>query len=161
MDVFYTTKPVKSADFLLLILTRCGVIAPKILRTPNGKPYLDGDALYFNVTHTEGLTAVAVCGQEVGLDAERRTERRSGALKARLTPLEREEDFFELWTAKEAYVKFRGETLARMLPSLTYERKSLFLNSHPIPAFFKHFQLGEHTLCVCTEREETITLISI
>ena len=161
MDIFYTRAPVASSDFLTSVLARCGEPAPEILRSPNGKPYLKGNALYFSITHTEGLTAIAVSSQEVGLDAERRKSRRSDALKARLTSLEREEDFFELWTAKEAYIKFRGETLARTLPCLVYEHKTLLLNSHPVPVFLKHFQLENCTLCVCAEREEDIFITEL
>ena len=161
MDIFYTREPVKSSEFLLSVLAKGGVHTPKILRTPNGKPYLDGNALYFSVTNTKGLTAIAVSRQEVGLDAEFRNQRRLDALQARLTPLEREEDFFELWTAKEAYIKYRGETLARLLSALTYEQRTLLLESHPIPVFMKHFQLEDCTLCVCAEREEEIAFIRI
>ena len=161
MDIFYTTAPVESSEFLKAVLARCGVSAPKILRTQNGKPYLEGNSLFFSVAHTEGLMAIAVADREVGLDVERREARCLNALNARLTPREREEDFFELWTAKEAYIKFRGETLARTLPLLAYEQKTLLLNAHPVPVFLRHFQLEDCTLCVCTDGEEEITFIAI
>ncbi len=108
-------------------------MAPDHLRFyygPQGKPKLDketaGEALRFNVTHTQGLALYAVAnGREVGIDVERiRPELVDGDFAERFfSPREvaalrmlpvglRPEAFFNCWTRKEAYAKARGDGLS-------------------------------------------------
>jgi 4'-phosphopantetheinyl transferase len=103
-----------------------------------GKPALAGrfvaTNLRFNLTHTHGLVACAVCrGADVGIDAE--------SLAPRFHPLdlanrffspseviglqkcaesERYTRFIELWTLKEAYVKAIGLGLSHPLQSFSF-----------------------------------------
>lgn len=102
-----------------------------------GRPDVDpehglGD-LRFNLSHTDGLVAVAVARGELGVDVED-TWRRShtdqiaehffapaevAALRA--LPQERQHGrFFDLWTLKEAYIKARGMGLAISLHHFAY-----------------------------------------
>ncbi|MDX2205396.1 MAG: 4'-phosphopantetheinyl transferase superfamily protein [Hyphomicrobiaceae bacterium] len=92
----------------------------------HGRPEVDwpraGHGLSFNISHTNGLAAVAVTsGCEIGLDVERidRCVDFAGVAASVFTPREtddvllREPDgvaerFFDLWTLKEAYIKARG-----------------------------------------------------
>lgn len=159
MVIYYTTEKVESGDFLKKALALAGAES-EILRTKNGKPYLEKGELEFSLTHTEGLTAVAV-GGKVGLDAEKRKPRKLDAVLSRLTPEEQKEDFYELWTAKESYVKYLGGTLAEYLPSLTYKKGVLFRKDAPISVCLKLFEIGDHTLCLCTEKEENLTLMRL
>ena len=103
-------------------------------------------------------TAVALSRQEIGLDEQDRTARIPEALFRRLEERERCEDFFRLWTAKEAYVKYRGETLARKLRSLAFYGGILYENGVPLPLSLRFETIGEIQLCVCTEEEEPLEL---
>ncbi len=160
MVIYYTTEKTESGEFLKNVLAKHGGTS-QILRTENGKPYLEKGECAFNLADTDGLVAVAVGAQRVGLDAERRKPRKFDAILARLTPAEREEDFFELWTAKEAYVKYRGGTLARDLPDLKYEKGVLYFKDAPTDVIIKHFCLEGCTLCLCTEREEETVFVRL
>ncbi|MBL9100844.1 MAG: 4'-phosphopantetheinyl transferase superfamily protein [Myxococcales bacterium] len=103
-----------------------------------GRPDIDpahglGD-LRFNLSHTDGLVAVAVARGEVGVDVED-TWRRShtdqiaehffaaGEVAGlRALPGERQHGrFFDLWTLKEAYIKARGMGLAISLQRFGYD----------------------------------------
>lgn len=103
-----------------------------------GRPDVDpahglGD-LRFNLSHTDGLVAVAVARGEVGVDVED-TWRRShtdqiaehffaaGEVAGlRALPGERQHGrFFDLWTLKEAYIKARGMGLAISLQRFAYD----------------------------------------
>lgn len=98
-----------------------GLLEYEILRTENGKPYIEGNALYFNISHTDGLVAVCISDSPVGIDCERVdlsfearikdfssryfTENEIALLeKCGYTPL----SFFEIWTKKEAMIKRDG-----------------------------------------------------
>lgn len=91
-----------------------------------GKPHLQPNAhgLHFNVTHTDGLAAVAVARQpNVGIDAEPRTRQvnlgmaqryfapSEAALVEQAPATEQADVFLRLWTLKEAYVKACGRGL--------------------------------------------------
>ena len=96
-----------------------------------GKPGLVGAPvpLDFNLSHTDGLVAIAVTGgTAVGVDVERRraahddellfeaclAESEAAPLR-RLRPDERGDRFHVLWTLKEAYLKACGVGLSRDL----------------------------------------------
>lgn len=154
MNIYYSTALGRDA-FLKEAFGREHIPLPGVLpRTPNGKPYLPG--IFFSLTHTEGLVALAIGKEQVGLDAERRTAKQYAALSRRLTERERAEDLFELWTAKEAYVKYRGGTLASLLPRLVYEGGTIFEGGMSAPVLLKHFEWEGCTLCLCTARETAV-----
>lgn len=107
--------------------------APKLTRDARGKPALDGQALAFNLSHSDSHVAfVASGGAPVGVDIESLRLRVSlpHVMQAALTGQERarvasEYDqvraFLIHWTAKEAYVKATGEGLGRPLASLALD----------------------------------------
>ena len=96
----------------------------------HGKPDLagatDGAAIRFNLSHSHGLALYAIARErELGVDLERircdlavleiaeRFFSREEAARLRAFPGEsRHREFFRCWTAKEAYVKARGEGLS-------------------------------------------------
>lgn len=122
-------------------LSRYGDLPPAAWQFVNnayGRPDIDpthelGD-LRFNLSHTDGLVAVAVGRGEIGVDVED-TWRRShtdqiaehffapGEVAGlRGLPQARQHGrFFELWTLKEAYIKARGMGLAISLHHFAYD----------------------------------------
>ncbi len=88
-----------------------------------GKPYLPGEELHFNLSHSEDRAVLAISRLEsIGIDIERYDRRvdidglsrrcfRAGEI-ARFEGMEEEEKqraFFWVWTAKEARMKATGE----------------------------------------------------
>ncbi len=154
MNVYYTEELPRGA-FLREAFAREGVHLSEaeisaLPRTKSGKPFLPRGELRFSLTHADSFLAVAVGKEEVGLDAEKKDRRPTEALLLRMTASERREDFSLLWTAKEAYVKYRGGTLAQLLPHLVYGDGALRLDGAPVPESLRHIALGEYTLCLCT-----------
>ncbi len=89
--------------------------------------------LHFNVSHTDGLVALAVTrGHRLGVDVERVTrlvtdgiaERHFAAAEVRALRALPDDDqataFFEYWTLKEAYIKARGMGLALPLDGFAF-----------------------------------------
>ncbi|MBI4403045.1 MAG: 4'-phosphopantetheinyl transferase superfamily protein [Deltaproteobacteria bacterium] len=99
---------------------------------PNGKPFLSSEKsdIYFNLSHTGGLTLVGVAsGRQIGVDVEKLDPRRPWQKIAKRFYSEQEiafleggkmEDFFQLWTLKEAILKVRGEGLSRPLRDFSF-----------------------------------------
>ncbi|MGL6094640.1 MAG: 4'-phosphopantetheinyl transferase family protein [Fimbriiglobus sp.] len=101
---------------------RCDPADVRFAYTPDGKPELAGmPGFHFNVTHTDGVAAVAVSNVPVGIDAENtRPVDVADALVARffaaaeheqyrpLPPDLREAGFVRGWACKEAVLKGVG-----------------------------------------------------
>ena len=101
----------------------------------NGKPMLARmrRALFFNLSHSEGLELIAVCGgDEVGVDVEYERALPSWPSVAarvftpdeleliRAEPPERQlHHFYRAWTRKEAVIKATGEGLSADLKRIT------------------------------------------
>ena len=157
IDVFYTTKPVPSEAFVARILQeRYGIFAPKFTRNAHGKPSLCGAPPFFSLSHTGGRTFAAFSDADVGLDAEWRGRPIPLAVLRRLSEAEREEDFFRLWTAKEAYVKYLGGSLAVLLPALRFERGVLLHNNAPVNATLAFYEQAGCTIAVCTAQAQPV-----
>lgn len=105
-----------------------------------GRPEIEApdsaDAIRFNLSHTSGAVAVAVCRRyDVGVDVERNTRqvhdvarlaRRffspAEARALELSPPERRSDrFFQYWTLKESYVKARGRGFSLPLDRFSFD----------------------------------------
>ncbi len=157
IDVFYTTKPVPSEAFVARILQeRYGIFAPKFTRNAHGKPSLCGAPPFFSLSHTGGRTFAAFSDADVGLDAEWRGRPIPLAVLRRLSEAEREEDFFRLWTAKEAFVKYLGGSLATLLPALRFERGVLLQNRAPVNATFAFYEQAGCTIAVCAAQAQPV-----
>lgn len=104
---------------------------------PHGRPSLPSAPwLSFNLSHTQGAAAVAVCREGcVGVDVEAVDVRRANTNVARrfFAPTEAEtvvvlppgetraQRFFEFWTLKEAFLKARGTGLSTPLSHFAFE----------------------------------------
>jgi len=121
---------IASRGFLRMVLGRYLGIGPAKVEfrlSAHGKPELaESKALHFNLSHTEGLAAIAASGVgAVGIDverirdeadvlglAERFFSKKEAAWVRSQVGQGRVASFFTCWTAKEAYVKARGGGLS-------------------------------------------------
>ncbi len=108
-------------------------------RNAYGRPHVEapehGRTLHFNLSHTDGLVALAVSeAPDIGVDVEmvaRRLDCDRLAPRvfapaeleayARLAAGERRSAFFVLWTLKEAYIKARGMGLSLPLDGFAFD----------------------------------------
>lgn len=89
----------------------------------SGKPYLKDDNLYFSLSHSNGIVALTVSKEEIGLDielikpvkdsvAKRIMNDREYNIYSSLDKNKKITYFYEVWTSKEAYVKKLGTTIS-------------------------------------------------
>lgn len=76
-----------------------------------GKPI--SDAMFFNISHTKGMVVFVIDSVPVGIDIERNRKVENSFKKYVCSPSEEEfiqkdEDFFKIWTNKESLVKCIG-----------------------------------------------------
>ena len=161
--IFYTHKSVypDSESALQRILTDFfGITDAKIARLKTGKPYLSNyPNLFFSVSHTDGMLFFAFSDENVGIDAEANgRDVDYVTVSKRFSPVERAEitdksTFLRHWTALESAVKWLGGSLAKDLRKLRFEKNTLFYGEIELPVHVCFFQIAEHTVCVCGERD--------
>ena len=92
---------------------------PPMERGERGKPFFPGHTdRHFNLSHTAGFALCVLSDEgEVGVDIERVKERKEHLPRYVMTEEELAcwdgtwEDFFRVWTLKEAYAKYRGGSI--------------------------------------------------
>ena len=129
----------------------CSPAELSISRGEDGKPYLAGTALYFNISHTRvpdgGRLLLAIADAPVGCDIERARIPSPGLLKKVCTTAEI--DYIgggdgmalrcaEVWTAKEAYLKHTGVGIACDLRTVeTCENRTIRGTVNGLPLFHR------------------------
>lgn len=146
-----------------IYLEKFGISNVKIERTKNGKPFAmaNGERLdvQFNLAHTQNFAVLAFAKGEIGVDCERVAPRKIESVLRSFTEKEQnqiscETDFFKNWTAKEAFVKFSGFTLANQLKNLQFVDNTLLFNGTAVNNII-HLSVGEHLICICARESET------
>ena len=99
-----------------------------ILRDSYGKPYLDGNPFYFNVSHTQDYAFIGISQAPIGVDIEKILEERVLSNTPLMSESEHQaikdapdkaDAFFSFWCAKEALLKARGTGFqTRSVPTL-------------------------------------------
>lgn len=142
-----------------------------IKRNENGKPYVDGNPLYFSISHSACDAVIALCDKPVGIDLESREKNRNYThVLSSFT--EREKSwidcepalFLSNWTAKEAYIKMLGGTLAHYLKRLEYVDGSLRLDGKDVECgygVFTHFSAGIYAVCAEGYTNEQLSKITL
>ncbi len=104
---------------------------PEILKDEMGKPYLEGNPLQFNVSHSGEYLAIAVSQQPVGIDIQGPKLIKDGMFKKVVQPEEdcligedRQKDFLRLWALKESFVKAEGKGLRIALKDYYFEKEN-------------------------------------
>lgn len=135
-----------------------GITDFSLEKNAHGKPRLkDSSSFHFNISHS-GNWVVIACGEtEVGIDVEaiRIDSQKEKIARRFYTPQEQSyvfqeqsgvaERFFQIWTAKESYLKYLGTGLQKSL-------NSFCVRSMEHPNFFFR-QLGDCAMTLCTEEK--------
>lgn len=110
----------------------------RIGRTKYGKPYMIDYNIYFNISHTSEVSIVAFAERTVGIDIENMEDEPPYSIAKRFfladeqkyifeveeTKVKRNR-FYEIWTKKEAYIKYLGLGLYKPLNSFSVLNNSL------------------------------------
>ncbi len=133
----------------------------KVVKNELGKPFIENTPykLFLSVSHTDELLFIAVCDENVGIDAELKTRDVAYAhIVKRFPDDERAEihnsaDFLRHWTVKEAAVKWLGGKLAKDLKKLRYVDGRLTYDGIDVPVRITEKHVNGHVLSICSERD--------
>ena len=126
----------------------------------HGKPALaDYPEVHFNISHADGIAAVAVSEYECGVDCERVREYDPRVIKRVCTESEQamikaapenELLFFRLWTLKEAYVKALGRGLVFPMREAAFAFEGDRIQTEISDCVFTQYVIdGEFVVAVC------------
>ncbi|EPY12297.1 MULTISPECIES: 4'-phosphopantetheinyl transferase family protein [Paenibacillus] len=130
-DLYCTVAADILARMLLCRTLKCSNNELVIHTHPFGKPYVEGDPVFFNISHAGAFIAVALDEAPIGIDIEQAGEWNMDVARLICSPRElellantndsraRQELFFYIWTAKESVLKALGTGLS--LPPSTFE----------------------------------------
>lgn len=102
---------------------------------PHGKPFIPGNRIYFNLSHSENYVGYVISKKEVGLDiqVQREFSNLDGLMKKVCHPNEieflskanhKESEFLKIWNLKEAYSKCTGQGIQVHFSSLDFSTLS-------------------------------------
>ena len=125
------------------------------LESEKGKPYLEGNPVYFNVSHSGLLwlcmVVEAPCGidiqQEKDCGYEKISARHFNETEQQYIGKEGLPGFFRLWTMREAYGKYTGQGFYGEMPSF------IDRDGKPVKeaegAFIREIEIGPGIYCAC------------
>ena len=125
---------------------------------------MEGNPLFFNLSHSKNIAVLAVCEREVGIDVEKLVPRKFDRILNHFSEREREEistleGFLKHWTVKESFVKYLGLSIAEEWKALEYFGGALFWKGEKQSVSLKTFLGDDCVFTVCTALEERISLI--
>jgi len=122
------------------------------IKNEHGKPYLqDYLKFQFNISHTRNAIAVAFSSVEIGIDIEHIEPPDYRIAKRFFAPAEQEfifshenpeYAFYEIWTKKEAYIKFLGTGFSTPL-------KSFDVLNNKIKSMLHTFEASNYLVTTC------------
>lgn len=127
-----------------------------ILRTANGKPYVEGNPLHFSLSHSGEKGIIALSDRAIGVDLEIFQHRLRESVIERFTARERaeiasERDFLIHWTAREAYVKLYGLTLAESWTRIEFFDGKVYLDGEAQRVKVQHYNFDFGIAAICFE----------
>ena len=144
------------------IKKKLGISDCIIKRNNNGKPYIEGHPeIQFNISRSSNICVVALSNKPVGIDIEKIREFDFKIAVRFFSDYEQhyifdsmlqKERFFEIWTKKEAYLKYTGEGLTRPLSSF-----SVF----DIAPMFRNYYLDGYIITVCQKEWHEEAVINL
>ena len=150
LGAFYYSFSKTSKELLEIALKEEGITSYKILKSKNGKPYLENSNIFYNISHKNKMVGLIISNSEVGLDIEyidTENIKRESTLKYFFTEKEREsitnnEELLTLWTKKESYIKLNGGML----------RDAIGLDINNTNVIFDTFKLDNYIITICKSK---------
>lgn len=142
-----------------ILLKQRTAMSLKILRNPNGKPYLAGNPLYFSLSRSGNAAVIAISENLCGVDLELIRGKQHDAVLKRFSDEERgeienERDFLKHWTVRESYIKMHGLSLAAKLKDLKYVGGILYDRGQKADCRIYSYDGADYVISLCVQSED-------
>lgn len=134
------------------ISKKCGIPVQDIhlIKDENGKPYAENINIHFNISHSGDYVICVISESPVGVDIELISDIKDSLIQYVCTENElryvyqdkpeTRKRFFEIWTAKEAYFKYKGTGIKDL--------KSIDVLSESIKKQIKTFYYQDYVISI-------------
>lgn len=97
--------------------------ASKVCIGEHGKPYLQNNSdIFFNLSHSGDYVLCGIAVRQIGVDIQKRHDKDVSGVKEKIhNAQDKDEDFFLLFSTKEAFCKCTGEGLQRDLSHIAVD----------------------------------------
>lgn len=143
-------------------------VEPIITVNGYGKPYINGNKLYFNLSHSGKYVACAYSDKEIGVDIQQHIVIKEAMLSRFLNPYEIDElpqdmderisEVNRLWSIKESYIKMLGMGMAYDMRNcmVNKDKKKVIDNTgNYTKAYYRDFLIeDEYYLSVCSPEND-------
>jgi len=118
-----------------------------------GKPYLENNPLYFNISHCSNYIAIAISDKEIGIDIERFDHYRESLIEKVCSIEEIKEiensdnkdvEFIRIWCMKESLVKCEGRGIKLNMKDVLREKEKYNFNI---------YRYEKYLISVCEKKE--------
>lgn len=164
MDI--TQRRAKGASWVYEAVRSYGIVGLDpdtcpIERTEKGKPYFPSrPEVCFSVSHSGDYWACAVAEQPLGLDLQKHKGGRLEDIARRFFHpqeadwLERNgiEYFYDVWAAKESYVKWTGQGIDRYFDDFSVVENDKLAENGEGYHFYRFHWKQEYSLCLCGQQ---------
>ena len=135
----------------------------------NGKPYLDGE--HFNLSHTDGVVALAVANSSVGVDIEKvrsvnisvgdkMFSESENEFLATLSKDEKNIKFFDIWVGKESVVKTIGSGINSLMKTFSLLPLSDgYYQADGKLYYLRWLAFESYRLCIASENIEPLEVV--
>lgn len=148
----------------------CSPIEITLSKTPSERPICISHAVDFNISHSGEWLGMAISKDTVGVDIEHiKPQRNIRAIAQRYFSPQEYDDlclcddfrqaFYQLWTLKEATVKYTGEGIARGLNQHIFQYDHGCWHYTQQDKYFYQYQLGEYAIAVVSTVESNIEVV--
>jgi 4'-phosphopantetheinyl transferase len=99
-----------------------------------GKPYIKNNPLYFNISHSNNITVIAISDKEIGIDIEHITFKKNIIDKICTEEekllINNAHGFTKLWVKKESYIKYLGTGLSYGLKNVDTNKLKFIIKKY-------------------------------
>lgn len=129
----------------------------ELIYDSRGKPAFSADGVHVSISHSKGICLAAIADSEIGVDIEhmatakpltRLADRYFTVSESEYVKSDPNVRFYEIWCAKESYMKYTGEGFSRPMSSF-----SVF----DLQLIFSYFTVGDHMICVCSNEKADVS----
>lgn len=139
----------------------------RLVHPQKGRPYLEPSCgMEVSITHSADYWACAVSTQPVGLDLQQKKNRNLSGIAGRFFHPDEAEflkqgehaNFFAVWTAKEAYVKYTGEGISNEFGNFSVVQNGALADGVGDAQLRFYPVADDYTLCLCAKQIGEVTL---
>ncbi len=131
-----------------------------VIRRKDGKPYFENAArILFSVSHSGTIWACAFGSMPIGLDIQQHGSCNMHGVSNRFFHPDEQayllandyQGFFDVWVAKESYVKYTGRGIDDDFASFSVIRDGMLAKRMEDACFLHVHTLPNYSLCICSK----------